>query len=197
MTIEKMLQEKFKETKILLASKSPRRQELLQGLNLNFEIVSINSDESFPEILKREQITEYISKNKANAYTHLNSNELLITADTLVWLDGKIMGKPADKSKAFEMIQSMSGKTHEVFTSVTLKSESKIRTFSDVTEVEFDEISPEEINFYIDNYKPFDKAGAYGIQEWIGYAKIKGIRGCYYNVMGLPLPKLYQELLDF
>lgn len=192
-----MLQEKFKETKILLASKSPRRQELLQGLNLNFEIVSINSDESFPEILKREQITEYISENKAKAYTHLNSNELLITADTLVWLDGKIMGKPADKSEAFEMIQSMSGKTHEVFTSVTLKSESKIRTFSDVTEVEFDEISSEEINFYIDNYKPFDKAGAYGIQEWIGYAKIKGIRGCYYNVMGLPLPKLYQELLDF
>lgn len=197
MTIEKMLQEKFKETKILLASKSPRRQELLQGLNLNFEIVSINSDESFPEILKREQITEYISENKAKAYTHLNSNELLITADTLVWLDGKIMGKPADKSEAFEMIQSMSGKTHEVFTSVTLKSESKIKTFSDVTEVEFDEISSEEINFYIDNYKPFDKAGAYGIQEWIGYAKIKGIRGCYYNVMGLPLPKLYQELLDF
>lgn len=192
-----MLQEKFKETKILLASKSPRRQELLQGLNLNFEIVSINSDESFPEILKREQITEYISENKAKAYTHLNSNELLITADTLVWLDGKIMGKPADKSEAFEMIQSMSGKTHEVFTSVTLKSESKIKTFSDVTEVEFDEISSEEINFYIDNYKPFDKAGAYGIQEWIGYAKIKGIRGCYYNVMGLPLPKLYQELLDF
>jgi len=192
-----MIQDKFKDKSILLASKSPRRQELLKGLGLNFTIINIDSDETYPPELQREKITEHISENKANAYPSLNPNELVITADTLVWLDGKMMGKPVDYDEAFQMIQQMSGKTHEVFTSVTLKTFEKTVTFSDTTQVQFDEISPEEINYYIENYKPFDKAGAYGIQEWIGYAKISQIQGCYYNVMGLPLRKLYLELEKF
>lgn len=192
-----LLQEKLFGTKILLASQSPRRQELLKGLGIDFEIVKIESDESFPEELNREEITEYISENKANAFRELNPNEILITADTLVWLNNKVLGKPKDHQDAFDMIAEMSDATHEVFTSVTLKSSEKIITFSETTEVVFDKFSEEEIHFYIENFKPFDKAGAYGIQDWLGYAKISKINGCYYNVMGLPLRKLYQELLFF
>lgn len=192
-----LLQEKLFGTKILLASQSPRRQELLKGLGIDFEIVKIESDESFPEELNREEITEHISENKANAFRELNPNEILITADTLVWLNNKVLGKPKDHQDAFDMIAEMSDATHEVFTSVTLKSSEKIITFSETTEVVFDKFSEEEIHFYIENFKPFDKAGAYGIQDWLGYAKISKINGCYYNVMGLPLRKLYQELLFF
>lgn len=192
-----LLQEKLFGKKILLASQSPRRQELLKGLGIDFEIVKIESDESFPEELNREEITEHISENKANAFRELNPNEILITADTLVWLNNKVLGKPKDHQDAFDMIAEMSDATHEVFTSVTLKSSEKIITFSETTEVVFDKFSEEEIHFYIENFKPFDKAGAYGIQDWLGYAKISKINGCYYNVMGLPLRKLYQELLFF
>lgn len=192
-----MIQEKFQNTTILLASQSPRRQELLKGIGLDFFVVKVNSDETYPTELQREKITEHISLNKANAYSNLVKNELLITADTLVWLDGKIMGKPNNRVEAFEMIQEMSSKTHEVFTSVTLRSIEKTITFSEVTEIQFDKISTEETNFYIDNFQPYDKAGAYGIQEWIGYTKIAQIKGCYYNVMGLPLRKLYLELEKF
>lgn len=192
-----LLHEKLNGKKILLASQSPRRQELLKGLGIDFEIVKIESDESFSHELKREEITEHISENKANAFRELEPNEILITADTLVWLNNKVLGKPKDYEDAFNMIAEMSDTTHEVFTSVTLKSSDKIITFSETTEVIFDKFSEEEINFYITNFKPFDKAGAYGIQDWIGYAKISRINGCYYNVMGLPLRKLYQELLYF
>lgn len=192
-----LLQEKLFGKKILLASQSPRRQELLKGLGIDFEIVKIESDESFPEELNREEITEHISENKANAFRELNPNEILITADTLVWLNNKVLGKPKDYQDAFDMIAEMSDATHEVFTSVTLKSSEKTITFSETTEVVFDKFSEEEIHFYIENFKPFDKAGAYGIQDWLGYAKISRINGCYYNVMGLPLRKLYQELLFF
>lgn len=190
-----LLQEKLFGKKILLASQSPRRQELLKGLGIDFEIVKIESDESFPEELNREEITEHISNNKANAFRELNPNEILITADTLVWLNNKVLGKPKDYQDAFDMIAEMSDATHEVFTSVTLKSLEKIITLSETTEVTFDKFSEEEINFYIENFKPFDKAGAYGIQDWLGYAKISRINGCYYNVMGLPLHKLYKTLL--
>jgi len=192
-----LLHEKLKDKRVFLASQSPRRQELLKGLGIGFEIIKISADESFPEDLNREKITEYISRNKAEAIENLNENEILITADTLVWLENSVLGKPKDHNDAFSMIRNMSGKTHEVFTSVTLKSKEKSITFSEITEVTFDEFSDEEIEFYIRNFKPFDKAGAYGIQDWLGYVKISKINGCYYNVMGLPLRKLYSELLNF
>ncbi len=192
-----LLLEKLKNKKILLASQSPRRQELLQGLGIDFEIIKIEADESFPENLTREKITEHISRNKAEAVQNLNQNEILITADTLVWLKNSILGKPKNEEDAFRMIRNMSGKSHEVFTSVTIKSKEKVITFSETTEVVFDDFSDEEIDFYIQNFKPFDKAGAYGIQDWLGYAKISKINGCYYNVMGLPLRKLYNALLEF
>lgn len=192
-----MLHEKFKNKNILLGSQSPRRLELLKGLGLEFSVVKIESDETYPHDLVREEITEHISKNKAEAYINLQPNEILITADTLVWLDNLVLGKPVDEEDAFQMIQRMAGKTHEVFTSVTLKSTKKNITFSETTQVHLDEFTHEEIRYYIQNFKPFDKAGAYGIQDWLGYAKISNINGCYYNVMGLPLRKLYRELIEF
>ena len=192
-----LLQEKLKNKNLVLASQSPRRQELLKGLNIDFQIIKIDADESYPENLIREEITEFISKTKSEAYPNLKENEILITADTLVWLENEVLGKPKNKNEAFEMIRRMSGKTHEVFTSVTLRNTEKSVTFSETTEVSFDEFTDEEIDFYIRNFQPFDKAGAYGIQDWLGYAKISKINGCYYNVMGLPLRKLYNELLIF
>ena len=192
-----MLQEKFNNNKILLGSQSPRRQELLKGLGLDFQVVKIDSDESYPKELVREEITEHISKNKAEAYENLHPNEILITADTLVWLDNLVLGKPKDEEDAFQMIDRMAGKVHEVFTSVTLRSTEKSVTFSETTQVHLDEFSHEEIYYYIHNFKPFDKAGAYGIQDWLGYVKISSIQGCFYNVMGLPLRKLYKELQEF
>lgn len=192
-----LLHEKLKDKKILLASQSPRRQELLRGLGIDFEVIKTEADESFPENLIREKITEYISKSKAESIHDLTENQIVITADTLVWLENSVLGKPKDDEDAFEMIRKMSGKMHEVFTSVTLKSKEKSVTFSETTEVVFDDFSDEEIDFYIQNFKPLDKAGAYGIQDWLGYAKISKINGCYYNVMGLPLRKLYNALLEF
>lgn len=192
-----LLHEKLFGKKILLGSQSPRRQELLKGLDIDFSVVKIDSDESFPEELKREEITEHISENKAKAFEELKPDEILITADTLVWLNNEVLGKPKDYEEAFKMICEMANTTHEVFTSVTLRSPEKILTFSETTEVTFDQFSKEEIHYYIDNFRPFDKAGAYGIQDWLGYAKISRINGCYYNVMGLPLRRLYMELLMF
>jgi septum formation protein len=189
-----MLHDIYEDRKFLLASKSPRRQELLKGLGIDFEIVSIDADESYPEHLVREEITEFISNTKSKAFRELDTEEILITADTLVWLDNEILGKPKDAEDAFEMIQKLSDSTHEVFTSVTIKSIRNNRTFSDTTQVTFAPIDEDETNFYIKNFKPFDKAGAYGIQDWLGFAKITRIHGCYYNVMGLPLPKLYEVL---
>lgn len=189
-----MLQSKFQQQQILLASQSPRRQELLKGLGLDYKIVRVDTDETYPPHLKREQITAFISLNKANAYTDLKKDEILITADTLVWLEGQVLGKPQDEDEAFTMIRQLAGKVHQVFTSVTVKSIKETITFSDTTDVYFDEFTDEEIHYYIQHFQPFDKAGSYGIQDWLGYAKIKKIDGCYYNVMGLPLRKLYQVL---
>lgn len=189
-----MLSEIYSDKRFLLASKSPRRQELLKGLGIDFEIVSIEADESYPTHLVREKITEFISKSKSNAFRQLDTDEILITADTLVWLNNKILGKPKTYQEAFEMLTQLSDSTHEVFTSVTVKSIQNQMTFSDSTKVSFSPISEDEIHFYIENFQPFDKAGAYGIQEWIGFAKILSIQGCYYNVMGLPLQKLYSTL---
>ena len=191
-----MILENLNDKKILLASKSPRRQELLKGLGISFEIVVVNCDETYPNHLKNEKITDFISETKAKSYSELKKNEILITADTLVALGEQILGKPKDEAHAFEMIKSLSQNTHQVYTSVSIKSTDQLITISDKTEVSFDFISDDEIYYYIENYQPMDKAGAYGIQEWLGFAKVSKINGCYYNVMGLPLNKLYHTLKD-
>lgn len=184
---------------IILASKSPRRRELLGELGLDFEIISIDGvEETYPENLCTNEIAEYLSNLKADAYLPtLLQNDLIITADTIVVCDNQVMGKPRDYDDAIYMLRTLSGKTHEVITGVTLLSKNKRVSFSVTTEVEFAEISDEEAKFYINKYSPFDKAGAYGIQEWIGYVAVKAIKGSFYNVMGLPLHRLYQELKSF
>lgn len=189
----------LKDYNIILASKSPRRRELLGELGLNFDIISIDGvEESYPETLDTRDIAEYLSNLKADAYLSvLTQNDLIITADTIVVCDNKVMGKPKDYDDAINMLMSLSGKIHNVITGVTLLSTNKRVSFSVITEVEFAEISQEEIIYYIDKYSPFDKAGAYGIQEWIGYVAVKSINGSFYNVMGLPLHRLYQELKSF
>ena len=178
---------------LLLASNSPRRKELLTQLGYQFEVVKIDVDESYPSDLKPDEIAEYVSAKKAKAFD-VNENEILLTSDTIVALDQKILLKPIDENEAFEMIKSLSGKVHQVYTAFTLKTvDSEIRKICK-TDVEFSEISDEEIKFYIKTYKPFDKAGSYGIQEWLGMTKIKNISGSFYSVMGLPVDLVYEEL---
>ena len=193
-----LLTEKLKEKNIILASQSPRRRELLAGLGLEFSTISLDIDESFDrEVYKANQITEYLSVKKANAYSDLKADDIIITSDTTVWANNESLEKPEDRVDAYRMIKALSNKTHSVYTSVTIKSLEKEVTFTDETKVIFSELSDEEIYFYIDQYKPFDKAGAYGIQEWIGYIGVEKIEGSYFNVMGLPVQKLYKKLLDF
>lgn len=184
---------------ILLASKSPRRRELLSQLLIPFHCVAIGGiDESFPESMPAVEVPEYLSRVKASAYAStIKENDLLITADTLVIKGNKIYGKPHSKEQAHEMLRELSGNEHKVITGVTLMTLSKTVTFASETTVKFAELSEEDINHYIDNYKPFDKAGAYGIQEWIGCVAIEWINGSYYNVMGLPMHRLYDELKNF
>ncbi len=184
---------------ILLASNSPRRRELLAGLEIKYEVTSIpDVDESFPQGLSMEEIPQYIAKQKALAYLHhMNDDTLLITADTIVWSEGKVLGKPSDSKEAYEMIASLSGKTHSVVTGVFIQTKQKSVCFSSVTKVTFDTLSAEEIQHYVDKYKPMDKAGSYGIQEWIGFVGVKSIEGSYFNVMGLPVQRLYKELQSF
>ena len=184
--------------RIILASNSPRRRELLAGLDLDFEVqVMKGIDESYPDGLGMREIAEHISLKKAEAYT-LAEDELLITADTIVWLDGEGLGKPRDEADAVCMLRKLSGKTHQVITGVTLRwnvSEGMhSSTFSCVTDVTFAELSDEQINYYVRKYRPMDKAGAYGIQEWIGYVGVTGLNGSYYNVMGLSIQRLVEEL---
>lgn len=178
---------------LLLASNSPRRKELLTQLGYQFDIVKIDVDESYPSDLKPHEIAEYVSAKKAKAFD-VNENELLLTSDTIVALDQKILLKPKDENEAFEMIKSLSGKVHQVYTAFTIKTVDSEISKTSKTDVEFSEISDEEINFYIKNYKPFDKAGSYGIQEWLGMTKIKNIFGSFYSVMGLPVDLVYEEL---
>ncbi|WP_312194369.1 Maf family nucleotide pyrophosphatase [Epilithonimonas vandammei] len=178
---------------LLLASNSPRRKELLTQLGYQFDIVMIDVDESYPSDLKPDEIAEYVSAKKAKAFD-VNENELLLTSDTIVALDQKILLKPKDENEAFEMIKSLSGKVHQVYTAFTIKTVDSEISKTSKTDVEFSEISDEEINFYIKNYKPFDKAGSYGIQEWLGMTKIKNIFGSFYSVMGLPVDLVYEEL---
>lgn len=193
-----LLTEKLKDTNIILASQSPRRKELLAGLGLKFSTISLDIDETFDRNeFKKEQITEYLSVKKAKAYTNIQPNDLIITSDTTVWVDDESLEKASNREEAYEMIKKLSGKTHYVYTSVTIRSIEKEVTFSDETQVTFADLTDEEIYFYIDNYKPFDKAGAYGVQEWIGYIGVDNMNGSYFNVMGLPTHKLYKELVKF
>lgn len=178
---------------LLLASNSPRRKELLTQLGYQFDIVKIDVDESYPSDLKPHEIAEYVSAKKAKAFD-VNENEILLTSDTIVALDQKILLKPKDENEAFEMIKSLSGKVHQVYTAFTLKAVDSEISKTSKTDVEFSEISDEEIKFYIKTYKPFDKAGSYGIQEWLGMAKVKNISGSFYSVMGLPVDLVYEEL---
>lgn len=178
---------------LLLASNSPRRKELLTQLGYQFDIVKIDVDESYPSDLKPDEIAEYVSAKKAKAFD-VNENEILLTSDTIVALDQKILLKPKEENEAFEMIKSLSGKVHQVYTAFTLKTVDSEISKTSKTDVEFSEISDEEIKFYIKTYKPFDKAGSYGIQEWLGMAKVKNISGSFYSVMGLPVDLVYEEL---
>ena len=183
--------------KIVLASNSPRRRELLGALEVDFEVRTLDGiKESYPQGLTMTGIPEHISSRKAMAYA-LADDELLITADTIVYLDGEVLGKPANAKEACAMLRKLSGKTHQVITGVTLRTVGRSHTFSCVTEVTFAQLAEEQIKHYVDNYAPFDKAGAYGIQEWIGYVGVTKINGSYYNVMGLPVQRLNQELTAF
>lgn len=193
-----MLNEKFKNHNIILASGSPRRQQFLKELEIDFEIRLKEIEEIYPDHLKAEEITNFLAKLKASAFENeLQDNEVLITSDTIVWLDNKALGKPIDASHAVKMLTEMSGKTHKVITSVCIKSTKKEVVFYDETLVTFTDLSLDEIEFYLKNYKPFDKAGSYGIQEWIGLVAIEKIEGSYANVVGLPTHKLYKELMNF
>lgn len=186
--------------KLILASQSPRRQELLKHLDVPFEVlVKPDVDELYPKEISNDEVPEFLARLKAKAYAEeLKSDEIIvITADTIVVCDGQILGKPSDTPDAFRMLQTLSNNTHEVITGVALTSSDKQHCFSVSTKVFFKALTDDEINHYITNYKPFDKAGAYGIQEWIGMVGIERIEGSYFNVVGLPVQKLYQELQNF
>lgn len=192
-----MLHNKLKDIKIILASGSPRRQQFFKDLDLNFEIKIREVEEIFPPHLQSYEITNYLAQLKAEAFNDLNSDELLITSDTLVLLDGKTLGKPSSGEDAIKMLQNLSGKTHEVITSVCFKTKNKTEIIYEITKVTFAELSLESIQYYITKYKPLDKAGSYGIQDWIGLIGISKIEGSYTNVVGLPTEKVYQYLLKF
>ncbi|MDD4990661.1 MAG: Maf-like protein [Paludibacter sp.] len=181
---------------IILASQSPRRHELLQGLNIPFEVKVIDIDEeNYPHQLVGVDIPMYLAEKKADAYLQsMNENTLLITADTIVWHEGHVFGKPKDKADATRMLKALSGKTHEVITGVCICTLTKRKVFHVISEVRFARLLPQEIEYYLNNYQPYDKAGAYGVQEWIGYIGVEHIDGSYFNVMGLPIQRLYNEL---
>ena len=189
----------LKKYHIILASKSPRRQELLRGMGVDFEILTKETPEDYPTDLPLDEVPKYLSLQKSLAFTdeELPVDYLLITSDTVVICEGEILGKPKDREDAVRMLRMLSGKTHRVVTGVTVRSAKKCESFAVSSDVTFAELDAEEIDHYIDTYKPFDKAGAYGIQEWIGYIGITGLEGSFYNVMGLPTRKLYECLKTF
>ena len=184
---------------IILASNSPRRRELLAGLGIGFEVKTLEGiDESYPGDLDPDMISQYISQKKADAYRSLISgNEMVITSDTIVLLDGKVYGKPVDEADACRMLGELSGRTHKVITGVCISTRERSSAFHVVTEVEFAPLSSDEIEYYVTHFKPLDKSGAYGIQEWIGSVAVRAINGSFYNVMGLPVQRLYAELKSF
>lgn len=191
--------ENLQKYNIVLASNSPRRRELLQRLGINFKVRTLlGVDERFPEALRGEDIARYVSRKKAEAYRHsVAPNDMLITADTMVCIDGEVLGKPKDEEQARTMLKKLSGRIHQVITGVTVLSAQKIETFAVTSHVKFAKLDDEEIDFYIAGYLPFDKAGAYGIQEWIGLIAVEELRGSFFNVMGLPMQRLYNVLKTF
>lgn len=191
-----MLREKLKNHTIILASSSPRRQQFFRELDLDFIIQIKEVEEIYPKELEGTEITDFLADLKSKPFTNLSKNDLLITSDTIVWLHDKALGKPKNEDEAFTMLKELSGKKHEVITSISIKSVAFQKIINDITTVYFKEITDEEINYYIKNHKPFDKAGAYGIQEWLGFIAIHKMEGSYFNVVGLPIHKLYKELMD-
>lgn len=185
--------------RIILASGSPRRQHLLAQAGIEFTVVRGEVSEDYPTGMEPEQVAVFLSEKKSDHFVWeiRDGQTLLITADTIVWVDGRILGKPSGYEEAVSMLETLSGKKHVVITAVTLRSAEKIKTFTATTDVYFKTLSPGEISYYLEHYQPYDKAGAYGIQEWIGYIGIERIDGSFYNVMGLPVQKLYHELLIF
>jgi len=193
-----MLNEKLKEFHLILASGSPRRQQFFKDLDLDFEIRLKEIEEVYPNHLKAEEITNFLAQLKANAFEgELKAKDILITSDTIVWHQNQCLGKPKDYENAFQMLQLLSNATHEVITSVCFKTVDKTETFFEVTKVTFTTLSEEEIRYYLDHYKPFDKAGSYAIQEWIGYVGISKIEGSYTNVVGMPMHGVYEKLNSF
>lgn len=188
--------ENLNKYKIILASNSPRRKELLSGLGVAYEVKTLpDVDESYPDGLSGEEIAKHIARGKAEAYRSLiQADELVITADTIVWLDGTVMGKPKDEEEAKDMLMRLSGKTHQVITGVCLTTASMQKTFATVTDVTFATLTDEEVDYYVTRYQPMDKAGSYGVQEWIGFVGVENLSGSYFNVMGLPIQRLYTEL---
>lgn len=191
--------ENLNKYRVVLASNSPRRRELLAGLGIDFEVCVLpDIEESYPKDLRIDEIAEYIAVEKSEAYREaMTPDELLITADTVVIVDDEVLGKPVDEEDACSMLRKLSGRTHQVITGVCLTTTTRKRSFSVVTGVTFKELSEAEISHYVTHYRPLDKAGAYGIQEWIGYIGCTALQGSYFNVMGLPVQRIYQELLAF
>lgn len=190
-----MLKSQLQHIKIILASGSPRRQQFFKDLDLDFEIRIKEVDEVFPDTLRGEEITNYLAQLKANAFEGLlNDNELLVTSDTIVWHNDKALGKPKDYDDAFQILKSLSNSTHEVITSVCFKTNATIAILSETTKVTFGDINDQAIAYYLEKYQPYDKAGAYGIQEWIGFVGVTKIEGSYTNVMGLPTDKVFEYL---
>ncbi len=188
----------LRDKQLILASKSPRRQQLLAGLGLSFQIFTKDTDEDFPADLQREAIALYLARKKAEACVEiLTPDTVLITCDTIVWIDNQVLNKPADRAEAIKMLELLSGQQHTVYTGVCVRNAEKEDLFYAATEVYFRSLSADEIAYYVDTCKPYDKAGSYGVQEWMGYVGIDKIEGCFFNVMGLPLNKLYESLRTF
>lgn len=192
-----ILQKKYNDYQIILASNSPRRKQFLKDLGLTFTVKPANVNEEYPSQLQGKDIALYIAQQKASVFTNLKTNEMVITCDTIVWIDNEALGKPENKEEAIQMLQQLSGKTHEVISAVCIKSNQKEQLFYDVTEVRFNNLNLLDIEYYVDTFKPFDKAGSYGIQEWIGLIGIEKINGSYTNVVGMPMEKLYNELIKW
>lgn len=194
-----LLHRKYAGTTLILGSQSPRRRSLIQSLGLDVQLAEAREiEETYPLGLRRGNIATYLAELKSEAYADLvNDKTLLLTADTIVWQRGRVIGKPVDYDDAIRILHQLSGRRHKVYTGVCLRSKTRIRVFSVASTVRFNTLTDEEIQYYVSSYQPYDKAGAYGIQEWIGYIGIRGIRGSFYNVMGLPMQRLYEELKKF
>jgi septum formation protein len=183
--------------KLLLASKSPRRHQLLRDAGFQFDYIDIDADEDFPPTLPPEEICMFLAKHKSMHHAAAIADKVLVTADTIVYINGQVLNKPQTVEEAHDMLRTLSNQTHSVYTGVCLRNEEKVQTFFDRTDVTFHPLTDEQIAYYVEHYKPFDKAGSYGVQDWMGYVGVKGIQGCFYNVMGFPVAKFYRELSAF